>query len=294
MYTSFWPRSPTAAALKLESSAPPMDLDRPQGSLAQPIDLSQRSSMPSYLDADGTLSLTELAQSPKASTTSNADRDSSTASAMESKVVNVSAAASDVESAPKLGADSAEAESAEAESAAEATSTAKAEPAVAAESALETGPAVDTAELMDRPAAFEKPVQHGTDDDVAGSVKPLLDPIQDQAQDASVLASDRSAMPSDRAEDGQDEMQVLRGDVSGGKQVVGGDRQLLGGGGYDTEESQKEAREEMMPSTEEGLDSAMQELAQEVRFVPFFSTQTQTQEQSLQHTLASLPLRMSA
>lgn len=275
-----WPRSPTAAALKLESSAPPMDLDRPQGSLAQPLDLSQRSSTPSYLDADGTLSLTELAQSPKVSTSANADHDSSTAFAMQSEAVGVPAVASDIGSAPKLGAESAKAESAKAESAAEATSTAEAEPAVAAESALETGPAVDTAELMGRPATREKPVQHGTADDVAGCVKPLLDPIQDQAQDASVSASDRSAMPSDRAEDGQDERQVLRGDGPGEKQVVGGDRQgerqLLGRGGYDTEGSPKEAREDMMPSTEEGLDSAMQELAQEVRFVRFASTKIQT------------------
>ena len=261
-----WFRSPTAAALELESSAPPMDLDRPQGSSAQPLDLPQRSSTPFFPmpDTATPLSLAELAQLSEVSTTPDA-HDLGTASE--------SAMASNAESALNVGqADGTE--SANAESAAEA------ELAVAAESALKSGSAKDTSALMKPPASVDKPVQHTTHDeqprvvlssldnptqavggDASGvtAVRPtehfssLDNPTQAVGGEASGVTAVRPTVLSSRATDVQGERQLLVADGGGKRQVLGGD-----GGG----------ERQVVPSTEEDLDSAMQELAQEVRYVP--------------------------
>ena len=251
-----WFRSPTAAALELESSAPPMDLDRPQGSPAQPLDLPQPSSMPSFpaADAASPLSLAELAQSSEAH--KNPDpHDMGTASE--------SAMASKAGSAMKVG-QAIATESANAESAAEA------EPAVAAESALKSGSANDTSALMSPPASVDKPVQRTTTDkQPRGVVSPLDKPTQAVAGDASVVTAVRPTEQSGHAANVQSKRQVLGADVQGERQVLGedggGERQVVREAGSDAEGSQKE---EVVPSTEDDLDSAMQELAQEVRCVP--------------------------
>ena len=224
------PRSPTAAILELESSAPPMDLDRPQGSSAQPLDLPHPSSTPSRTapGAASPLSLAEVAPSS--------------------------------ETALKVGIESANADSA-----------AEAEPAVAAESALQSDSANDASSSVNTPSAVDKPVQHKADDKPQMVVSPLEDPTQIVAGNISGVTAVTPTEQSGHAAVVQGKIQVLgRGDrqvVEGEGQVVGGDggdkRQVVGEGGSDTEGSQKE---EEVPCTEEDLDSAMQELAQEVRY----------------------------
>ena len=228
------PRSPTAAILELESSAPPMDLDRPQGSSAQPLDLPHPSSTPSRTPpgAASPLSLAELAQSS--------------------------------ETALNVGTESANADSA-----------AEAEPAVAAESALQSDSANDASSSVNIPSAVDKPVQHKADDKPQMVVSPLEDPTQTVAGNISGVTA---VMPTEQSGhaavvqgkiqvQGRGDRQVVEGEGQGEGQVVGGGggdkRQVVGEGGFDTEGSQKE---EEVPCTEEDLDSAMQELAQEVRY----------------------------
>ena len=228
-----WPRSPTAAALELESSAPPMDLDRPHSSSAQPLDLSHPSSTPSH-PAPGPASPGSLAELAHSSG-----------------------------SAVKVGQQDG-IESANADSAAEA------EPAVAAESALKGGSANDTS------ASVDKPVQHRTDDKPQMVISPQENPTQAVAGNVSGVTAISSTEQSSDAAVERGKRQVLgAGDnlVTGGEgqgegQAIGGDggdmRQVVGGGDSDAEASQIG---DVVPSTEEALDSAMQELAQEVRYV---------------------------
>ena len=249
-----------AAALELESSAPPMDLDRPQGSSAQPFDLPQRSTTPSFPAPDAAipLSLALLAQSPEVSMNSDA-HNLSTASE--------SAMASNAESALTVDQEDAT------------HSAAEAEPAVAADSALTSGSATDTSALKSPSASMDKPVQHKTDDERPRVViSPLENPTQAVNDTAygvmAVRLTEQSGQDADVQGEGQvlgsGERQVGGGEGRGEGQVVGEDggseRQMIGGGGSEAEGSEKEG---VVPSTEEDLDSAMQELVQEVRYVPF-------------------------
>ena len=227
------PRSPTAAILELESSAPPMDLDRPQGSSAQPLDLPHPSSTPSRTapGAASPLSRAELAQS------------SETALEVGRHLTHIDSAA-------------------------------EAERAFAAKSAMQSGSANDASSSVNTPAAVDKAVQHKADDKPQMVVSPLEDATQAVAGNISgvtaVTPTEQSGhaavVQGKRQVPERGERQVVEGEGQGEGQVVAGDggdkRQVVGEGGSDTEGSQKE---EEVPSTEEDLDSAMQELAQEVR-----------------------------
>ena len=259
-----WLRSPTAAALELESSAPPMDLDRPQGSSAQPLDLPQRTSPPSIpaLDAASPLSLAQLAQSSEVCMEPDAH---SLGTASESAV------ASNAESAVTVDQEDGT------ESAAEA------EPAVAAASGLKSGSPTDISASVSPSAPADKPVQPD-DEQSRVVISPQEHTTQAVAKDASAVTAVRPTEQSGQNADVQGERQVLGGgerQVGGGEgqgegQVVGGDgggeRQVVRGGDSDTEGSQTEG---VVPSTEEDLDTAMLELAQEVRYVALTSHQNQ-------------------
>lgn len=249
------PQSPIAAALKLESSAPPMDLDRPQGSSAQPLDLPQPSPVLTSPapDANSASTLVELAQSSKPFPGPKGVVGSLRAVvAIEPEALNQSAmASSDAESVVKHD----EARPAEAESAAEAT---EAESAIAVEAALRSE---STGGKL--PSTLDKPVQLEAADKSQGHINPPQHSIPVVAVDASGVMPDRLTESSAHVEDGQKERQATRGDGQG-------ERQDLDGAGSVEKGSHRGAREEVLPSTDEDLDTAMHELAQEVRYVPSF------------------------
>ncbi|KAL3140749.1 hypothetical protein ABBQ32_005303 [Trebouxia sp. C0010 RCD-2024] len=243
------PQSPIAAALKLESSAPPMDLDRPQGSSAQPLDLPQPSPVLTSPapDANSASTLVELAQSSKPFPGPKGVVGSLRAVvAIEPEALNQSAmASSDAESVVKHD----EARPAEAESAAEAT---EAESAIAVEAALRSE---STGGKL--PSTLDKPVQLEAADKSQGHINPPQHSIPVVAVDASGVMPDRLTESSAHVEDGQKERQATRGDGQG-------ERQDLDGAGSVEKGSHRGAREEVLPSTDEDLDTAMHELAQEV------------------------------
>ena len=253
------PTSPISAASKLESSAPPMDLDRPQGSSAQPLDLPldlpRHSPVLAYPapDADSTSAMAELAELAQSSEPSSTDPDVlpgslKAAVATEPEALNQPAlGSSDAESPQKLH----EAQSTDAESAAEAT---EAEPAVAAESASRTEAAGGEPKTT-----LDEPVQLAAADKPPGRTNPLQDAIPSAAVDASGIAAGRRIEPSAHAGDKQNERQVVRADGQG-------ERQVPEGADSGAEARDMEAGEEVLPWTEEDLDTAMQELAQEVRY----------------------------
>lgn len=266
-----WHRSPTAAGLELESSAPPMDLDRPQGSSGPLLGLPQRASTPSYATSESAspLSLAQLAQSPELSMDLAAS-DLTTASALNSEEV-VKSATSNAESAV-TGQQEDGAESPNDESSVQATS-AEAESAVAAESALKPGLADDTPASVDSPAVVNKPMQQRTDDTPETVVSPLEKPTQAVIGDASGPKAVTSTEQFDHAGYAQGNMEVLGDDGGGERQALGGagrgEGHLEGEGGSGAEGSKVEEAE---PLTEEDLDSAMQELEQEVEYAPLFNS----------------------
>lgn len=247
------PRSPVPTALKLESSAPPMDLDRPQGALATPLDLSQRP--PVLNEAAPIASNASAMAEPAPSSEPSTGRDAlsfglKTAVATKPEAVNQSAVASDAELALKPD----RAQSAEGEPAAETT---EAEPAVAAESN-----ALRTESAAGNPlTTLDKPVQLRTDDRSQGLVLPLQNSTSGVAVHAPGVVADKLAVASAPAGDEPTEGQAKGNDGQG-------ERQEGKGGGSDAGRGHKEATEEVLPSTEEDLDGAMQELAHEVRYVP--------------------------
>ena len=269
-----WHRSPTAAGLELESSAPPMDLERPQGSSLPPLALPQGSSYPTTNSASP-LSLAQLAQSPDLSM-DLAAYNLSTASAMDSEEVGKSVTSPNVESAvtgqQEDGAEASNNESSNDESSAKAMS-AETESAVAAESALKSGSAGDTPESVDSPAVVDKPVPQRTADKPETVVSPLEKPTQAVSGDASGPKAAMSTQQFDRAGYAQGDREVLGDDGGGERQVLGGDGRgeghLKGEGSSGVQGSKSE---EAVALTEEDLDSAMQELAQEVEYVPLFNS----------------------
>ena len=232
-----------------------MDLDRPQGSSAQPLDLPQRSPVLAYPAPDAhstsaTAEVAELAQSSEPSSTGPDVLPGSltAAVALDPEALNQPAlGSSDAESPQKLH----EAQFTDAESAAEAT---EAEPAVADESALRT----EAAGGKPMPT-LDKPVQLEAAGKQQGLINPMQDAIPSAAVDASGIAAGRLIEPPAHASDGQNERQVVRADGQG-------ERQVPEGADSGAEGRDMEAREEVLPSTEEDLDTAMQELAQEVRY----------------------------